>query len=130
MLLIASVVGMGLTLRTVAAVAGKAAHPFVWMTPGVSFGLLAGWLSLYGLTWLPRRIQLAMAALCLLAGTAALNMAPGNPYQSVPPQFISGSASHYLSVSGIVRALSELWPLLAVVYLLHALFERDEPRVR
>jgi VanZ family protein len=124
MLLIASVVGLGLALKTVAAALAKAAHPFVWITPGVSFGLLAGWLSLYALVWFPRRIQFLMAALCILAGTAAINMAPGNPYQSVPPQFIAGGPSHFLSVSGMVRALSELWPLLAVIYLVCALFER------
>ena len=126
MLLIAWVVGMGLVLKTVTAVLAKAAHPVVWMTPGVSFGLLAGWLSLYGLIHVPRRIQLVLAALCIIAATAAINMAPGNPYQSVPPQFISGGPSHYLSVSGIVRALSELWPLLAVTYLVCALFERGK----
>ena len=45
----------------------------------------------------------------------AINVAPGNPYQTVPPQLLAGP-SHFLSFSGIVRALSELWPFLAVAY--------------
>ena len=132
MMPIAVVVGTGLALKTVTAVLAKSAHPLVWMTPGVSFGLLAGWLSLYGLIYVPRRIQLVLAALCILAGAVAINMAPENPYQSVPPQYIAGGASHYLSISAIVRALADLWPLLAIAYLNFALFERgrDAPPAR
>ncbi|HKA44594.1 MAG TPA: VanZ family protein [Burkholderiales bacterium] len=124
MLITAVVAGAGLVLKTVAAALGKAAHPFVWLTPGISFGLLAGWLALYALVSVPRRVQLALAALCILAATVAINLAPDNPYQSIPRQFIAGGASHYLSFSAFARALSELWPLLAVAYLLSALFER------
>ena len=124
MLIAAIVTGTGLVFKSAAAALGKAAHPFVWLTPGVSFGLLAGWLALYALVHLPRRAQLALAALCILSATAAINLAPDNPYQSVPPQFIAGGPSHYLSFSGFARALSELWPLLAVAYLFCALFER------
>src|SRR5262245_1575121 len=122
--LIAAVVGMGLALKTVAAVLAKAAHPFVWLTPGVSFGLLAGWLSLYALVKLPRRAQLALAVFGILAAAAAINFAPDNPYQNVLPPFVARGPSHFLSVSGIIRALSELWPLLAVAYLVAALSER------
>jgi VanZ family protein len=126
MLVIAGVVGAGLSLKTFAAL-GRSANPFVWLTPGVSFGLLAGWLALYPLARLPRGAQLVLAALAILAATATINLAPDNPYQNVPPQLIAGGASHYLSFSGIARAVSELWPLLAVGYLLWALFEREPP---
>ena len=122
--LIATVVGTGLTLKTVAAVLAKAAHPFVWLTPGVSFGLLSGWLALYVLVKLPRRVQLALAVFSILAATATINLAPDNPYQNVLPQLIARGPSHFLSFSGIIRALSELWPLLAVAYLVGALGER------
>jgi VanZ like family len=122
--LIAAVVGMGLALKTVAAILAKAAHPFVWLTPGVSFGLLAGWLALYALVKLPRRGQLALAVFAILIATAAINLAPDNPYQNVLPPFVARGPSHFLSVSGIIRALSELWPLLAVGYLFAALSER------
>jgi len=118
---VAAITGAGLVLKCIAAVFARAVHPFVWLTPGVSFGLLAGWLALYPLVRLPRTLQLALAGFCILAGMAAINAAPENPYQSVPPQFIAGGTSHYLSFSGIVRALSELWPLLALAYLVYAL---------
>ena len=59
--------------------------------------------------------------------TVTINLAPDNPYQSVLAQFLVGRPSHFLSVSGIVRALSELWPLLAVTYVVCALSERKLP---
>jgi VanZ family protein len=119
--MIAAVVGTGVALKTAAAALAGSAHPFGWLTPGVSFGLLGGWLAIYALGRLPPRPQLAVAALCIVAATAAINLAPDNPYQNVPARLIAGGASHYLSFSGIVRALSELWPLLAVGYLVFAL---------
>ena len=122
--IIAAVVGAGAALKTAAAAVAGAAHPFGWLTPGVSFGLLGGWLAIYALLRLPRRPQLVLAALCIAAAAAAINLAPDNPYQNVPARFVAGSASHYLSFSGIVRALSELWPLLAVGYLAFALSRR------
>jgi VanZ family protein len=123
MLIPAVVIGAGFVFKTAAAL-GRGANPFVWLTPGVSFGLLAGWLALYALGRLPRRAQLVLAALCIMVATAAINLTPDNPYQNVPPQLLAGGPSHYLSFSGIARAVSELWPLLAVGYLLWALFER------
>src|SRR6185436_2364897 len=62
---IGSVVGAGLVLKTAAAL-GRSANPFVWLTPGVSFGLLAGWLVLYALERLPRGARLVLALLCIL----------------------------------------------------------------
>src|SRR6185436_16242390 len=102
----------------------------VWLTPGVAFGLVAGGLAIHALARLPGRIRLAAAALCILAATAAINLAPDNPYQSVPARLVAGGPSHYLSFSGIVRALSELWPVLAILYLGFALAEprREEPK--
>lgn len=119
--MIAAVVGTGVALKTAAAAFAGSAHPLGWLTPGVSFGLLGGWLAIYALAHLPPRPQLAVAAFCIVAATAAINLAPDNPYQNVPARLIAGGASHYLSFSGIVRALSELWPLLAVCYLVFAL---------
>jgi hypothetical protein len=55
---------------------------------------------------------------CFCAAIVAINLAPDNPYQTVPPQLLAGKPSHYLSFSAIIRALSELWPFLTVAYLL------------
>jgi hypothetical protein len=98
----------------------------------VAFGLLGGWLAIYLLAPLPGRARLAAAAVCIVAATAAINLAPDNPYQNIPPRLIAGGASHYLSFSGIVRALSEIWPLLAILYLGFALTGswREEPQRR
>ncbi len=125
MLVVGSVIGAALVIKLFAAAALiKAAAPLGWLTPGVSFGLLAGWILLYGALRLPRPVKLMLAGLCILAATAAINLAPDNPYQSVPPQLLAGGHRHYLSFSGIIRALSELWPLLAVSFLLYALGAR------
>jgi hypothetical protein len=87
-------------------------------------GLVAGCLALYAAARLPRRIQLVISAACVLAATAAINLAPENPYQSIPPRLLAKAASHFLSFSGIVRAISELWPLLATGFLVYALSSR------
>jgi len=102
----------------------QAAAPLAWLTPGVVAGLAAGWVLLYGAANLPRAVQLAISAACIVAATTAINLAPDNPYQSVPPRLLARGASHFLSFSGIVRALSELWPLLAIGFLLYALAAR------
>src|SRR5262249_60887720 len=57
--MIAIVVGGGAALKTAAAALAQAAHPLVWLTPGVSFGLLGGWLAVYVLVRLPDRARLA-----------------------------------------------------------------------
>jgi len=120
--MIGAVLGVALVIKfIVAAVVLKASAPFAWLTPGAALGLPGGAVLLYGLVRLSRGGQLAFAALCVAAATVAINLAPDNPYQSLPPQFFARGAVHFLSFSGIVRALSELWPLLAVSYILCAL---------
>jgi hypothetical protein len=80
-------------------------------------GLLIGSALLYGAAHLPRLAQLIVAAGCIAAATVAINLAPVNPYHSVPSLLLTRGTSHFLSFSSIVRALSELWPLLAIGYL-------------
>lgn len=119
--LIATVVATGLVIKSIAAVAlFKLTGPLTWLTPGVALGLLSGALLLYPLSRLPRPAKIAVATVCFCAAVAAINLAPDNPYQAVPPQLLAGSPSHFLSFSGIIRALSELWPFLTVTYLLVA----------
>lgn len=100
-----------------AVVFGLASPPLAWLTPGVMLGLLTGSVLLYGAARLPHLAQLAIAATCIAAATAVINLAPDNPYHSVPALLLARGTSHYLSFSSIVRALSELWPLLAIGYL-------------
>jgi VanZ family protein len=122
---IAGVVGAALIIKAcTAAVLVKAAAPLSWLTPGVLLGLAAGWLLLLAAVRLPQRSRLVAAAACIALATVAINLAPVNPYISPPPRLLARGASHFLNFSGIARALSELWPLLAVGYLIFALGER------
>jgi len=122
---IAVAVGAALLIKAYTAAAlVKAEAPLSWLTPGVLLGLGAGWLLLMAAVRLPRRTQLAAAAACIVVATVAINLAPVNPYLSPPPRLLARGASHFLSFSAIARALSELWPLLAVSYLVFALAER------
>ena len=98
--------------------------PLAWLTPGVLAGLIAGCALLWAAARLPRPAQLVAAAACIAVATAAVNLAPDNPYQNVPPRLLAREPGHFLSFSGIVRALSELWPLLAIGFLLFALAAR------
>lgn len=125
MWLIGLVTGVALVLKTVSTAAlHKAGAAVAWLTPGVTIGLLGGWVVLYGATRLPRGLQFALAACSVALATAAVNLAPDNPYHSVPVQLIASGQSHFLNFSGIVRALSELWPLLALSFLVYGLAER------
>ncbi len=121
----AVVAGAALAIKIFTAAAlVQSPAPLAGLTPGVMAGLAGGGAFLYVAARLPRPAQLAVAALCIVAATAAINLAPDNPYQSIPPLLLARGASHLLSFSGIVRALSELWPLLATGFLLYALAAR------
>ena len=131
---IGAVIGVALVLKLGNALAvARAATPFAWLTPGVLIGLCAGWLMLWATVRLKQRAQLAGAVTCIVAATAVINLAPVNPYLSVPPQLLVRGASHFLNFSGILRALSELWPLLATGFLIYALGSRprgaEEPPI-
>jgi VanZ family protein len=122
-------VGGALAVKWLTAVAlVQAAAPASWLTPGVMTGLVTGSVLLLAAMRLPRRAQLGIAAACITIATVAINLAPDNPYQSIPLQFLGRGSSHFLSFSGIVRALSELWPLLAIGYIACSLGGQDGRR--
>jgi hypothetical protein len=113
---VAAVLGVGLAGKTLAAFTfAKGTPPFAWVTPGVLIGVLTSAVVLYGLTHARRRVQWIVAGFSFAAAVAVINIAPDNPYQSVPPQLLAGP-THMLSFSAIIRALSELWPFLAIIY--------------
>ena len=126
-----SVIGIALAVKVFTAITlVQSPSPFAWLTPGALVGLAGGCLLLYAGGRLPRPAQLALSAACIVAAAVAVNMAPDNPYQTIPPRLLSRGAGHFLSFSGIVRAISELWPLLATGFLLYALSSSDIIRVR
>lgn len=111
---------IALGMKALSAAYFKAGGAFAWLTPGVSMGLLGGLAILYPLTWLPRRLAALCGLFAVGAALVIINVAPDNPYQTIPPQLLVRGASHILSFSGMMRALSEIWPLLALCYLLLA----------
>lgn len=119
---VGAVIGAALAIKLFTAIVlVRAAAPFAALTPGVLIGLLGGLALLYGAWRLPRPAQLALSALCIAVATVAINLVPDNPYHLVPARLLAGGTSTFLSFSGIARALSELWPLLALGYLLYVL---------
>jgi glycopeptide antibiotics resistance protein len=120
---VAAVVGAGMCVKVLAAVTlFSAPGPLLWLTPGVLMGLVAGSLVLYVLIGVPHTAKIVTALLCFGSAVAVINLAPDNPYQTAPPKLIPGATTHLLRLSNIVRALSELWPFLAVGFLLAAAF--------
>lgn len=119
---IAALIAAALAIKAyTAAELVKLTAPLAWLTPGVLAGLAGAGGVGYAALRLPGTAQIAVSALCIAAATAVINLAPENPYQNVPPRLLARGASHFLSFSGIVRALSELWPALAVSFLLFVL---------
>ena len=113
---LAAVLLTGFAAKAYTALAvAKTAGPLAWLTPGVALGIVVAGGLLVALSRLPRRVQWILACVSFAAAIAAINVAPDNPYQSVPAQLLAGP-THFLSFSAIVRAIAELWPFLAVAY--------------
>jgi len=96
---------------------GKPQGAWAGLTPGMIAGLTLGTLILFGLLAFARGPRLLAALMCLLLALIAINLAPNNPYFNLPVQLAWGTFSHALSFWSIMRALSELWPFLAITYL-------------
>ena len=129
--LVLGIIAAGLAIKGIAGVTlFDAPGPLSWLTPGVGLGLATGAVLLYPLTRAPRVVRLLLALLCLATAVVAVNLAPGNPYQTIPPKLIAASATQLLRFSTIVRALSELWPFIAACYLVVAAATRPpaDPR--
>jgi VanZ family protein len=116
---IAALAAAALAVKAVTALTlvKTSAPPWGWLTPGVLLGLAGGWVALQAAVRLPWIGQLLLAALSITAAVVAINIAPENPYQSVPARLLAGGQSHFLSFASIMRALSELWPFLALGFL-------------
>ena len=104
----------------VAATLTRSEHWLQWLTPGVAAGGAGGMVLLVMLLRLPHAARAAAALLCIVAVVAVVNVAPENPYQLAPTFMLSAQPSHLVNFSHIVRALSQLWPLIAVIFLLAA----------
>lgn len=115
---IAAAIAAALVLKMlISAALGKPQGIWSWLTPGALLGLLLGTGMLVGLMALGHQARRIGAVACILLALAAINLAPDNPYFSLPLRLTGGRTSHFLSFTSILRALSELWPLLAMSYL-------------
>ena len=74
--------------KALAFVLAKGAGPFAWLTPGVVLGVLVGAVVLYGLSRAPPR-AVDRSGLSFAAAIIVINVAPENPYQTVPPQLLA-----------------------------------------
>lgn len=119
-------------LRAVAAVfLLRTENSWHWLTPGFGLGLATALITLAALLpMLPRatpRVKAALALLVLLAAILLVNLLPENPYRPAPPYLLAGRTGHLLNFAGIMRALSDIWPFLAMLFLLFSLPRRQRP---
>ena len=125
---VAVVMSIAILLKTLVGFAlARSAGLLAWLTPGIAVGVVVAALLVYAATRLSRSAQWIVAALSFAAAIAAINVGPDNPYQTLPPQLLAPGPTHFLSFSSMVRALSELWPFIALVYTLAAAGEPTEP---
>ena len=96
----------------------RSANWLQWVTPGIAAGFTAGVILLAVFMFLALRRRAAVAALCLLAGVFLVNITPDNPYLLVPPFMIGIQQTHLTNFGSILRALSQIWPLAALLLLL------------
>lgn len=110
------------TLRAAAAaLLLRTENSWSWLTPGFGLGLAAALVTLLALIRVPPRVRAALALFALLAAVVLVNMVPENPYRPVPSYLLAGRAGHLLNFAGIMHALSDIWPFLAIVFLLFSL---------
>lgn len=115
--LLAAVFAAALAIKSLAwSVLAEPSAWLQWLTPGTLPGLPAGAATLALALWLPRRVQVSLAALALLAMTALVNLAPENPYAAAA--LSHARTGHFLNFNGLTQLVTSLWPFLALAYLL------------
>jgi VanZ family protein len=95
-----------------------------WATPGSLSGLAIGLVLWFLATPLQARWQRAAAATSLLIATTLVNIAPENPY--LENTFQLWNPGQFLNFHGLTRLASNLWPFLALPWLM--LMKTDHER--
>jgi VanZ family protein len=109
-------VAAALTVKTTAfAIVMRAQDVLAWLTPGAQIGLVVGLAALLAAVALPRALQLAMAAMLIMAATVLVNLSPPNPYLAASLKV--WQQGHFLNFNGLTRLVSALWPFAALGYL-------------
>jgi VanZ family protein len=94
-----------------------------WVTPGAVFGVAAGTLLTIIASALPLAARLALSAVALMAATALVNLAPGNPYLTA--SLAVWQQGHFLNFNGLTRIVSAIWPFCALLVLMLLAGDRE-----
>ena len=84
-----------------------------WLTPGVSTGVAAGALLLLVAIWLPRPVQVTLAAVALLASLLTPLLTPDALFARAPLSVFSWSYGHLLNFNGLTHTVLLVWPVAA-----------------
>ncbi|OGA51245.1 MAG: hypothetical protein A3G25_01895 [Betaproteobacteria bacterium RIFCSPLOWO2_12_FULL_63_13] len=96
-----------------------------WITPGALFGATAGTLVTIIAVALPRPGRLALSAVALMAATALVNIAPGNPYLNA--SLALWQQGHFMNFNGLTWIVSAVWPFCALVVLILLAGDDERP---
>jgi VanZ family protein len=88
-----------------------------WLAPGVSLGIAVGALLLSAAMWLPRPVQVTLAAIALLSSLLTTLLAPDLLFARAPLTLFTRSYGHLLNFNGLTRTVLLVWPLVASAYL-------------
>lgn len=102
------------------------ADAFDWLTGNVVRGLLFGSLATLMALLLSGAWMRRIAVAAVLAGCVAVNLQPETPYRSLT--LASWQLGPYLNLNGLMRWLSTLWPLAALLWLATGRWQRTHWR--
>jgi VanZ family protein len=88
-----------------------------WLAPPVSLGVAAGSLLLSMAIWLPRPVQVTLAAVALLASLLATVLLPDLLFARAPLALFNGPYGHLLNFNGLTHTALLLWPAVASAFL-------------
>jgi VanZ family protein len=88
-----------------------------WLSPGVPDGVAAGALLLLVAIWLPRPVQVALAAVALLSSVLAPLLTPDILFARAPLSGFNWSYGQLLNFNGLTHAVLLMWPVAASAFL-------------
>lgn len=88
-----------------------------WLSPAVSLGVAAGALLLTMAIWLPRPVQVTLAAVALLSSLLATLLVPDLLFARAPLALFHGPYGHLLNFNGLTRTVLLAWPAIASAFL-------------
>ncbi len=88
-----------------------------WLSPGAADGVAAGALLLLVAIWLPRPVQVALAAIALLSSLLTPLLAPEILFARAPLSGFNWSYGQLLNFNGLTRAVLLAWPVAASAFL-------------